>query len=226
MVLKYYYDLMSQPSRALYIFLKINKIPFESCPIAIRKGEHMSEEFEKINRFKKLPAVDHSGFKLAESVAIFRYLAREFKDQIQPNWYPTDSKKAARVDEYLAWQHHNIRASGSLYFINKFVLPQMFGKETNEQKLAKLAENLEKSLNDLENIFLKDNAKFLCGDAITIADLLGSCEVEQPRAIGYDVFKSRPVLKAWMERVRNSTQPLYDEAHVVIKRMSDKKAKL
>jgi len=38
MTLKYYYDLMSQPSRAVYIFLKANGIAFEAKPIALRKG--------------------------------------------------------------------------------------------------------------------------------------------------------------------------------------------
>lgn len=35
---KFFYDLMSQPSRALYIFLKQTKIPFEDHQIALRKG--------------------------------------------------------------------------------------------------------------------------------------------------------------------------------------------
>lgn len=42
-------------------------------------------------------------FKLAESIAIYRYLASEHK--IADNWYPKDSKKRAKVDEYLEWQH-------------------------------------------------------------------------------------------------------------------------
>lgn len=37
--IKFYNDLMSQPARALYIFLKLTKIPYENCPIAIRKGK-------------------------------------------------------------------------------------------------------------------------------------------------------------------------------------------
>lgn len=36
--MKFYYDLMSQPSRALYIFLRTAKIPFDDHPIALRKG--------------------------------------------------------------------------------------------------------------------------------------------------------------------------------------------
>lgn len=35
------------------------------------------------------------------------------------------------------------------------------------------------NLNLLENIWLKDKP-FLCGDKISVSDLVGACEVEQP----------------------------------------------
>lgn len=38
--LKFYYDFMSQPARALYMFLKLNNIPFEKCPISIKDGKY------------------------------------------------------------------------------------------------------------------------------------------------------------------------------------------
>lgn len=36
--LKVYYDLMSQVSRGVYMFMKLNKIPFEDKPVALRSG--------------------------------------------------------------------------------------------------------------------------------------------------------------------------------------------
>ncbi|GBM65171.1 Glutathione S-transferase theta-1 [Araneus ventricosus] len=114
MSLRVYYDLMSQPCRALLIFLKRNNIPFESKVIALRKGEHMTPEFAKLNPFRKVPVLEHNGFVLTESVAMIRYLAKEFP--IQDNWYPKDSKAQARVDEYLEWQHLNTRLFGSMVF--------------------------------------------------------------------------------------------------------------
>lgn len=36
--LELYYDLMSQPSRALYILFNIAKLPYTKKPVAIRKG--------------------------------------------------------------------------------------------------------------------------------------------------------------------------------------------
>lgn len=73
-VMKYYYDLLSQPSRAIYIILKLSKIPFEANEIALAKGEHLTEEYRKTaNRFGKVPCiVDDDGFQLSESIAILR----------------------------------------------------------------------------------------------------------------------------------------------------------
>lgn len=35
------------------------------------------------------------------------------------HWYPKDSQKQARVDEYLEWQHNNTRAHCTEYFRRK-----------------------------------------------------------------------------------------------------------
>lgn len=73
--MKFYYDLMSQPSRALYIFFKLNQVPITFVPVALRNGEHLTEEYKKnINRFQRVPCIiDDDGWKLSETVAIFRY---------------------------------------------------------------------------------------------------------------------------------------------------------
>ena len=66
MPLKYYFDLMSQPSRAVYMFLKMTSIPFQAKEIALRKLEHMTDDYAKINPFQKVPAIDDDGFCLTE----------------------------------------------------------------------------------------------------------------------------------------------------------------
>ena len=66
MALKYYYDLMSQPCRALYIFLKMTGIPYEAKEVALRKLEHMTDEYGQLNPFRKVPVIDDSGFVLTE----------------------------------------------------------------------------------------------------------------------------------------------------------------
>jgi glutathione S-transferase len=72
MSLKLFVDLMSQPSRALVIFCKAANIPFDLKSIRLAKLEHKTEEFSKINPFQTVPAIEHKGVNIIESVAILR----------------------------------------------------------------------------------------------------------------------------------------------------------
>lgn len=72
-MLKFYFDWICQPSRALYILMKVNNVPFEGIVVSLKDSEHENESFRKVNRFQKLPCiVDEDGFQLSESVAILR----------------------------------------------------------------------------------------------------------------------------------------------------------
>ncbi|NXU01309.1 GSTT1 transferase, partial [Buphagus erythrorhynchus] len=120
MGLELYLDLLSQPCRALYIFARSNNIPFEFKKVQLSKGQHKTEEFRKVNMLMKVPALKDGSFTLAESIAILLYLVQKFKTP--DHWYPSDLQKRARVDEYLSWQHANIRAKGSKLFLTKVKL--------------------------------------------------------------------------------------------------------
>ncbi|CAL4082355.1 unnamed protein product [Meganyctiphanes norvegica] len=209
-MMKYYYDLMSQPSRACYIFLKKNKIPFTPCPLRITKGEHRSEEYTKINPFQLVPAIEHNGFNLTESVAILRYLCREFP-HVGEEWYPSDSKIQARIDEYMEWQHLNTRMQLAMYFQTKFIIPKMTGTEPDMKTVERSQDRMETILDQFEEIWL-DNRPYVAGDKITVADIVAICELEQPSMAGYDVTEGRPKLAEYMKRVKKHLQPEYDEA--------------
>ena len=66
MPLAYFYDLMSQPCRAVYMFLRLTGIPFQAKEIALRKLENMTDEFARVNPLKKVPVIDDSGLVLTE----------------------------------------------------------------------------------------------------------------------------------------------------------------
>lgn len=178
MTLKLYYDLLSQPSRALYIILNKTKVPFEKCRVDLKKGEHLTEEYREIARNQKAPAIDDDGFKLSESVAIIRYLARE--KSIPDHWYPKDSKKQAKVDEYLEWQHNNIRAHCALFFQVKWLIPCLTGEEPNEKKVMNFQRRMSDTLDFMESVWLSPGP-WIAGDEISVADLWAACEIEQPR---------------------------------------------
>ncbi|CAL8101514.1 unnamed protein product [Orchesella dallaii] len=218
MVLRLYFDKMSQPSRALLMFLRANQaaIPFEEVPVALRKGEHMQDEYLKINPFRKVPVIDHDGFKLTESVAILRYLCRTFP--VPEHWYPKDSKQMAKVDEFMSWQHTTLRTHGSMFFQAIIIRPRMTGQPVNEKIVEFHGNQLKNVLDQLENIWLKDQ-QYIAGKDLTIADLLAVTELEQPGMAGYNVRKGYPVVTQYMERVRQRLQPHYDDAHDVVRKV-------
>ncbi len=113
-----YGDLISQPTRAVLCFLKMNQIPHEFKELRVFKGEHKTEEFKKLNPFQKVPTITdtENGLNLFESHAILKYLqaSREKAD----HWYPkSDIKKRAKIDEYLDWHHGGLRSSSITYLI-------------------------------------------------------------------------------------------------------------
>jgi len=212
--LKFYYDLMSQPSRALYIYLNLAKIPHEGFPVALRKVEHLSDTFEKINRFKVVPCIIDGDFKLSESIAIVRYLDATYAT---PNdLYPRDVKQRARVDEYLEWQHLNIRAGCAGFIRYQFLEPYWTGKPPDEHHLAWAKSLRDSSLQKIENLWLEDNKFIAGGDNVTIADLFAAAEIEQTKCIGYDPTDGRPRLAKWLKQVQETTDPAYTEAHKYI----------
>lgn len=52
--LSLYYDLLSQPARALYMFIKLNNIPFEPNPIEIMKGMFLVLTYQNLLKKKIL----------------------------------------------------------------------------------------------------------------------------------------------------------------------------
>ena len=100
-------DMLSQPARAVTIFCCAAGIPHEVVRVRVGRGDTRTPEFVKINPRMRVPVIVDGDFILTESVAILRYLARE--KGVEDHWYPGNTRDQARVDEYMEWQHLNIR---------------------------------------------------------------------------------------------------------------------
>lgn len=216
--MKVYFDLLSQPSRAIYIFLKMNKIPFEPVVTKIGRLEHLKESFKEVNRFQRLPCIDDSGFKLAESVAIFRYIVAKNPELVADNWYPKDLEERAKVDEYLEWQHLGTRAACAGYVRTVFMTPlSKWNYKLNPKKVEASKAIVVKTLDTFENLWLKDPSKpFLATKEISFADVLASCEIDMLPVVNFDPFEGRPKLEKWHQLVKEQTNPIYDEAHAAV----------
>lgn len=62
----------------------------------------------------------------------------------------------------------------------------MRGKPPSPEKVASAEKHMTNCLDIIENVWLKDTP-FLVGNTISVADIFGACELEQPRKL-YESF--------------------------------------
>ncbi|XP_060067897.1 glutathione S-transferase theta-1-like [Ylistrum balloti] len=222
MVLGFYCDLLSQPCRAVYIFLKMNKIPFEVKSVSLLRGDNHNKDFRKVSPIGRLPVIEDGGFILTECVAILKYLAVKYN--VPDHWYPrTDLKAQARIDEYMNYQHLNTRTNMAMLFQNLWLLPMMLNRPIDRKKVDRYSNNVGVVIHQIDEYFLKDNRPFIAGDNISLADLLGLCEMMQLYACCQEKFiESNPKVNAWAERVKLKLAPYFDEANVEVNITRDK----
>ncbi|XP_034728819.1 glutathione S-transferase theta-1a [Etheostoma cragini] len=219
-MMELYLDLHSQPCRSVFLFAKAVGIPFEFKLLELVEGQQYSEEFGKVSLMRKVPVMKDGSFILTESIAILKYLVQKHSSSVADHWYPADLQRRARVNEYLSWQHMNLRSHGSKVFLLRAMFPVIMGYEVPKEKMDAAVEDLNQSLKMLEDYFLQ-NKPFIIGDKISLADLVAVVEIMQPVATGLDVFLGRPKLISWRERVKKALgEKLFDESHEVIMKVS------
>ncbi|XP_047447133.1 glutathione S-transferase theta-2 [Mugil cephalus] len=215
-----YLDLLSQPCRAVHILLNSCKIPHRVRTVALRRGENRTPEFTKLNPMQKVPVMVENDFVLTESDAILKYLCTRY--DVPEHWYPRQPERRARVDEYTAWHHTHTRPHAAAVFILEVLVPAQTGSAVDRGRLVRALSELDETLEKLESMFLR-RRPFLCGDDITLADLLAACELTQPLGGDRDVLKNRPQLQRWRSRVQAAVGESFDRAHAVLFALRDRR---
>ncbi|XP_052620510.1 glutathione S-transferase T1 isoform X3 [Lactuca sativa] len=108
MALKVYGHRISEPSRAVIIFCKINRIDFEEIQVEVLKGQQFSKEYGAITPMRQIPAIVDGHLKLIESHAILIHLCCSFPG-VASHWYPGDPQKRAKIHSILDWHHSHLR---------------------------------------------------------------------------------------------------------------------
>ncbi|XP_030579383.1 glutathione S-transferase theta-3-like [Archocentrus centrarchus] len=217
-MMELYLDLVSPPCRSVFLFARALKIPFEFKRVDLAAGQQYSQEFGEISIVRKIPVMKDGGFILTESTAILKYLVQ--KHSVADHWFPADLQQRARANEYLSWQHMNLRAHCSKVFLLKALFPIIMDAEVPKETMDAALENLKQSLNLLEEKFLQ-NKPFILGDKISVADVVAAVEMMQPLGTGVDGFEGRPKLIAWRERVKKELgEKLFEEAHEMLMKSS------
>ncbi|KAM9391764.1 glutathione S-transferase theta-1-like [Pholidichthys leucotaenia] len=225
-MMELYLNHLSPPCRSVFLFAKALKIPFEFKFVDLIAGQQYSEEFENISIVRKVPVMKEGSFILTESNVILTYLAQRHSGLVAEHWYPADLQQRARVNEYLSWQHMNLRAHCSRVYLLKALYPPIMGSEASKEMMDAALENLKESLDLLEKKFLQDKPFIVC-DKISVADLVAVVDIMQPTGVGVDTFEGRPKLNAWKERVKRELGvKLFDEAHEELTQVSNLQQKM
>ncbi|KAG7217797.1 hypothetical protein INR49_020893 [Caranx melampygus] len=188
----------------------------KSLSIFNQDSQQYSPEFGQLSLVRKVPVMKDGGFVLTESTAILKYMAQKHSSSVADHWFPAELQQRARVNEYLSWQHMNLRTNGSKVFLLRTLFPIIMDSEAPQEKEDSAVEDLKQSLDLLEQMFLQ-NKPFIVGDKISLADLVAIVEIMQPVSAGMDAFEGRPKLAAWRARVKKELgEKLFDEAHEAI----------
>uniref|UniRef100_A0A7N9APK0 glutathione transferase n=1 Tax=Mastacembelus armatus TaxID=205130 RepID=A0A7N9APK0_9TELE len=191
MAVEVYLDLMSQPCRAVHILLDCTRIPHKLVLNPLCAGENRTPDFAKLN------PMYHD--------AILKYLAS--RADVPQHWYPRQPERRARVDEYTAWHHSNTRPHAAKVFMLEVSDVDQVLKL--QERLIRALSQLDDTLDKLETMFLR-RQPFLCGDDVTVADLLAVCELMQPLGGGRDVLQARPQLRRWRSKVQAAVGDVLD----------------
>ncbi|KAL7167514.1 hypothetical protein ACSBR2_038055 [Camellia fascicularis] len=219
MKLKIYADRLSQPSRAVLIFCKLNGIDFEEITVDFVKRQTQSPEFKEINPMAEVPAIMHGDFKLFESHAILRYLACAFPG-VADHWYPTDLIKRAKIDSVLDWHHSNLRR-GEVTLVQNTALATILGRQPGPHVVPEAEKILSASLEKIETFWLKENGQFLLGNSQpSIADLSLVCEIMQLEVMEEEdrnrILGPHKKVQRWIEDTKLATSPHFEEFHGVL----------
>ncbi|CAI5649298.1 glutathione S-transferase theta-1 [Oreochromis niloticus] len=225
-MMELYLDLISPPCRAVFLFAKALGIPFEFKYVDLIAGQQYSSEFGELNIVAKIPVMKDGGFTLSESTAILKYLVQKYSGSVGDHWFPAGLQQRARANEYLSWQHANLRGHCQKVFLLRTLFPVIMGFEVLEETMDAALENMKQSLNLLEEKFLQ-NKRFILGDKISVADVVAVVEIMQPLGTGVDGFEGRPKLVAWRGRVKEELgEELFDDAHKALMQLSGLPEKL
>lgn len=208
--MKLYCHPASTTSRPVMLFAAENRVPLELQVVDLFTGEHYQPPFEAVNPNHLVPVLEDGDFRLTESSAILKYLA----DKVDSPLYPRDLKARARVNERMDWVNTQLcrdLAYGTVY-------PQIFPmhkRRSDEAQAAQLQWGCERAQGWLKIMdqHLLGGQRFLCGDAMTIADYFASSFVALAELVGSELAPY-PNVRAWLGRMK--ALPHWAEVNQVI----------
>jgi len=201
--LRYLHHPSSQPCRAGLQFMLENNIPFEEEIIDITSDINERPDFrEKYNPTGQVPILVDGDFTIWESAAIAYYLSEKFN--CPAHWWGRTTEERGHIQQFMNWYAYTLRFGGGVFHWTIFA-PMIYGEDKDFSAEIKRGRFLlYEALDVLETYWFKGNNQFVCGDAISFADLAASQDLashDAGRTIPDAVWAKHPKTHAWFKRV-------------------------
>jgi glutathione S-transferase len=152
--------------RSVLLALEEKGVPYHLEQINILEGAHQTPEHRARHPFAKVPAFEHDGFELYETLAILRYVDETFDG---PSLQPDDPRARARMTQVLAIvDAYAYPVCIGACVIQRLVVPLM-GGTPDEDVVAAAVPQATTSVEALEALI--DSNEFFAGDKLSLADL-------------------------------------------------------
>ena len=186
---KLYEMAYSGHSHRVRLFLSLLGLAYESRPVSLRDGEHLTADYKKINPFGKIPVLDDDGHLIRESNAILVYLALKHGAK---NWYPVDDPaRAAEVQRWLNVAANDILQGPARAWIATMFVPDETAVREGLEAARKLLAIMDVHL---------EGRDWLAGDGPTIADVANYSHISKGPLIGLDLTTWPNVLR-WQRNI-------------------------
>ena len=197
--MKLYYHPISTTCRPIMLLAGEAGIELDYQLVDLFTGAQYQPDFEAINPCHQVPVLDDAGFCLTESSAILKYLA----DQKGVASYPAEARQRARINERMDWFNTGFYRDFSYGFIYPQIFPFM-RRADDVVQAGTIAYGRDKALGWLKILdqhLIGPRNKFLCGDAVTIADYFGAILAVGIDSIGGN-YNAYPNITRWMNNMK------------------------
>ncbi len=199
--MKLYIYPASTTCRPILLFCAEHDVKLDHVVVDLMSGEHMQEDFIKVNPMHRVPLLEDADLMLTESSAILKYLAEKSGSSAYPR---DDLQQRARINERMDWFNTGFYMD---YGYN-LVYPQILAhlkREPEAVQSATLAWGKDKSahwLQLLNDHWIGPQNDYVCGKQITLADYMGSGFVTLGEVIGQK-FDSYPNVDRWIQTMKS-----------------------
>jgi glutathione S-transferase len=214
--MKLYMHPASTTCRPIMFYAADNGVELEQVVVDILSGEQYGPAYSEINPNNTVPVLEDGDLRVKESSAILKYLAEKGSSPT----YPTELSARTRVNEAMDWFNTGFYRTFGYDLCYAQILDGYKLPDANAQKLAVEAgrTGAERFLKVLNDRMIGADGKYVCGDAITIADYFGAGLLSLGVTIGCK-FSAYPNIVRWFETI--SARPKWKETNAGLYHWAD-----